>query len=395
MRRGLIDGCGPPCSPLSRWRRAAAAPRKPAQETQPHPRPPRQGPRQPPTPRAPPPAPPRAHRLDSASRGSRSRWGRSSPPPTPPRPRPSTASGARRIEQLAYHIHAHLAVFVNGRLYALPAGIGIPGSTTEQTTEGPVAAGGQCFYWLHTHSSDGVIHIESPTQRIYTLGNFFDEWHQPLSANQVGDVHGKISRVLQRQAVEEEPAGDPAAAARGHPVQHRRAGAAAGEDQLGSHGSLAVGRDRRSPRAACRCAPAPTLMAYLECHAGEDHDRDDGRGDEPEVVDEVDRPPGRSGTPRTRSRPPRSPRRSRLLAGRSAPGTRWIPATHAGVSRIAITGWRSNTRSPRATAPTRSERSGPGATSTARPAFSPISQPMIPPTVAASQATITTVVMSR
>lgn len=98
-----------------------------------------------------------------------------------------------RIEQLAYHIHAHLAVFVNGRLYALPGGIGIPGSTTEQTTEGPVAAGGQCFYWLHTHSSDGVIHIESPVQRVYTLGNFFDVWHQPLSANQVGDVHGKIS----------------------------------------------------------------------------------------------------------------------------------------------------------------------------------------------------------
>ncbi len=97
------------------------------------------------------------------------------------------------VEQLAYHIHAHLAVFVNGRLYSLPAGIGIPGSQVEQTTEGPVATGGQCFYWLHTHTSDGVIHIESPTQKIYTLGQFFDEWHQPLSADQVGGVHGKIT----------------------------------------------------------------------------------------------------------------------------------------------------------------------------------------------------------
>ncbi len=34
-------------------------------------------------------------------------------------------------------------------------------------------------------------------------------------------------RLRQRQAVEEEPAGDPAAAARRHPVRHRRAGAAA------------------------------------------------------------------------------------------------------------------------------------------------------------------------
>jgi hypothetical protein len=97
------------------------------------------------------------------------------------------------VEQLAYHIHAHLQVFDNGQVYALPAGIGIPGSVTEQTTEGPVAAGGHCFYWLHTHTSDGVIHIESPTQRIYTLGQFFDEWHQPLSPTRVGDLHGKIS----------------------------------------------------------------------------------------------------------------------------------------------------------------------------------------------------------
>ncbi len=100
------------------------------------------------------------------------------------------------VEQLAYHIHAHLAVFVLGREFALPAGIGIPGSTAQQTPQGPVAAGGHCIYWLHTHTTDGVIHIESPTQRIYTLGNFFHEWHQPLTASQVGDVRGKITAYL-------------------------------------------------------------------------------------------------------------------------------------------------------------------------------------------------------
>lgn len=97
------------------------------------------------------------------------------------------------VEQLAYHIHAHLAVYKEGQLYSLPGGIGIPGSQMVQTSEGPVAAGGHCFYWLHTHTSDGIIHIESPTRRIYTLGNFFNEWHQPLSADQVGNVHGKIT----------------------------------------------------------------------------------------------------------------------------------------------------------------------------------------------------------
>ncbi|MGH2869239.1 MAG: hypothetical protein ACRDNK_16965 [Solirubrobacteraceae bacterium] len=110
----------------------------------------------------------------------------------------ATVDGIRcgATEQLAYHIHAHLAVFVSGRLYALPAGIGIPGSSAQQTSQGPVAAGGQCIYWLHTHTSDGVIHIESPTQRVYTLGNFFDEWHQPLTTTQVGSVHGKISAFI-------------------------------------------------------------------------------------------------------------------------------------------------------------------------------------------------------
>ena len=99
-------------------------------------------------------------------------------------------------EQLAYHIHAHLTVFDNGQARAIPGGIGIPGSQVVQTTEGPVASGGQCIYWLHTHAPDGVIHVESPTQRIYTLGDFFDEWHQPLSASQVGDVKGKVSAIV-------------------------------------------------------------------------------------------------------------------------------------------------------------------------------------------------------
>jgi hypothetical protein len=96
-------------------------------------------------------------------------------------------------EQLAYHIHVHLAVFDNGTARALPGGIGISGSTVQQSPQGPVAVGGVCIYWLHTHAPDGIIHIESPTRRVYTLGNFFDEWHQPLSATQVGTVAGKIT----------------------------------------------------------------------------------------------------------------------------------------------------------------------------------------------------------
>lgn len=97
------------------------------------------------------------------------------------------------VEQLVYHIHAHLAVFDNGRLYALPAGVGIPGSQAAQTQYGPVAEGGQCYFWLHTHTSDGVIHIESPLRAIFTLGDFFDVWRQPLTGERIASLHGKVS----------------------------------------------------------------------------------------------------------------------------------------------------------------------------------------------------------
>lgn len=114
---------------------------------------------------------------------------------------PASTTGTAKVdgitcgpsEQLAYHIHAHLAVFRNGQAYTLPAGVGIPGSQAESTKQGPIASGGSCIYWLHTHTTDGIIHIESPTKRIYTLGNFFDVWRQPLSHNQVGSLHGAIS----------------------------------------------------------------------------------------------------------------------------------------------------------------------------------------------------------
>jgi hypothetical protein len=92
-------------------------------------------------------------------------------------------------EQVAYHIHAHLAIFDNGKQQTLPRGIGIP---NPQVQNGFVVSG-KCFYWLHTHDTTGVIHVESPTQRSYTLGQFFDIWGQPLNGSQVGSAHGKLT----------------------------------------------------------------------------------------------------------------------------------------------------------------------------------------------------------
>ncbi|HET6457857.1 MAG TPA: hypothetical protein VFG24_03130, partial [Nitrosopumilaceae archaeon] len=59
-------------------------------------------------------------------------------------------------EYVTFHVHAHLDIFVDSHLLIVPKFIGIEGNT--------------CLYWLHTHSTDGVIHIESPKERGFTLG---------------------------------------------------------------------------------------------------------------------------------------------------------------------------------------------------------------------------------
>lgn len=97
-------------------------------------------------------------------------------------------------EQTVYHIHAHLAVFVNGAQRTIPYGIGIPGGTaTPEAAGGPYVGSGTCFYWLHSHDQSGVIHIESPVQKYYTLGDYFAIWGQPLAAGQVGPAKGTLT----------------------------------------------------------------------------------------------------------------------------------------------------------------------------------------------------------
>ncbi len=92
-------------------------------------------------------------------------------------------------EQSIFHIHAHLTIFVNGSARQVPADIGIPAH----------AQNGPCLYWLHAHAPDGVIHIESPVRRTYTLGEFFDEWGQPLGPHQVGPATGPVIAIYNGQ----------------------------------------------------------------------------------------------------------------------------------------------------------------------------------------------------
>jgi hypothetical protein len=108
-------------------------------------------------------------------------------------------------EQTLFHIHAHLAIFVNGKPLQIPAAIGIPGAQTQNTARGRFIGSGTCFYWLHTHAADGIIHIESPVQRTYTLGNFFDVWGRKLSPNDVGAFNGSVTALYNGQVFRGNP----------------------------------------------------------------------------------------------------------------------------------------------------------------------------------------------
>jgi hypothetical protein len=97
-------------------------------------------------------------------------------------------------EQTVVHVHTHLTIFVNGKSRVIPYGIGIPGAQAVETSAGPFVETGSCFYWLHVHANDGIVHIESPSTSLsFTLGQFFDEWGIPLSSTQVGPAKGKVT----------------------------------------------------------------------------------------------------------------------------------------------------------------------------------------------------------
>jgi hypothetical protein len=113
--------------------------------------------------------------------------------------------GCDTSEQTLFHIHAHLTLFVNGSPRQVPAGIGIPGATGQNSPQGAFISNGKCFYWLHTHAADGIVHIESPVHRTYTLGNFFDEWGQPLGPNQVGPATGHVTAIYNGKVYQGNP----------------------------------------------------------------------------------------------------------------------------------------------------------------------------------------------
>ena len=98
-------------------------------------------------------------------------------------------------EVVKFHIHVHVVVYVNGQLRRLPAGIGITQpALVQRSSAGTFLDVGlyDCLYWLHTHVNDGIVHVEAPALGVFTLGQFFDIWRQPLGAHRVGPAIGPV-----------------------------------------------------------------------------------------------------------------------------------------------------------------------------------------------------------
>jgi hypothetical protein len=82
-------------------------------------------------------------------------------------------------EQVATHYHAHLTLIYRGEPATIPAQTGIITDSSGNV---------KCFYWMHTHTDSGIIHIEAPkgyASTQFTVGDFFKVWDQPLTSKQV------------------------------------------------------------------------------------------------------------------------------------------------------------------------------------------------------------------
>jgi hypothetical protein len=95
---------------------------------------------------------------------------------------PGTVAGipCDQLEHTQVHYHASLQILYHGN------SVGIPSDAGRLST---------CFYWLHVHAeSPGVIHIESPANQTFTLGQFFAVWAaskgtpEPLDATHVSSL---------------------------------------------------------------------------------------------------------------------------------------------------------------------------------------------------------------
>lgn len=72
-----------------------------------------------------------------------------------------------------YHIHPELSIVVNGDEVPIPLNLGV--KATGMTA-------------IHTHDEKGIIHVEAPIKKDFTLGDFFAVWGKDFSSTKLLDI---------------------------------------------------------------------------------------------------------------------------------------------------------------------------------------------------------------
>jgi hypothetical protein len=83
----------------------------------------------------------------------------------------------------AYHIHAFLSVFINGRQIPIPTNLGIDPKLRFLSP-------------IHTHDSTGIIHMEAARPYPFTLGLLFTIWGVRFSDSEIGPYRDAGARAL-------------------------------------------------------------------------------------------------------------------------------------------------------------------------------------------------------
>lgn len=97
----------------------------------------------------------------------------------------------------AEHYHPHLEIIIDGEQVQVPANIGVDPST------GAMSA-------VHTHETDGTIHIEAHTVgEVFTLGQLFTQWGVKLTKTQIGGVTAKAGDTVGLTSNGKPVTGDP------------------------------------------------------------------------------------------------------------------------------------------------------------------------------------------
>ncbi|MFG2949304.1 hypothetical protein [Streptomyces adustus] len=129
--------------------------------------------------------------------------GRTTAPPWPAPTDPAARVRAAGLPMLGeegnvLHFHTHLDVLADGKPVVVPADIGIDLQTDQISP-------------LHSHDTDGVIHVESPVKADFSLGQFMTEWGVALTQDSIGGLKAGNGNTLRAYINGKPYTGNPAA----------------------------------------------------------------------------------------------------------------------------------------------------------------------------------------